>query len=148
MVDLADDDTVRDQRLWSKNRSSRRLWLHHQGVEMRQKSVNQKRSSQRIVKDIRRATRERIFGRREDPYRAGRPSGRAQHRGAVRSVRTCPRACITTHSGEDSWKRQAEAGRSARAATSGEVKDLRQEAGALLKNDRQAGSGIAAAQKA
>jgi hypothetical protein len=33
--------------------------INHQGVEMRQKSVHAESSSERIVKDIRRATRKR-----------------------------------------------------------------------------------------
>ena len=42
---------------------------------MRQKSVSQKPSSERIVKDVRRATRKQYSAEEKIRYRAGRPSG-------------------------------------------------------------------------
>jgi hypothetical protein len=69
---------------------------------MRQKSVNQKPSSERIVKDIRRATRKQYSAEEKirivlDGLR-GEPASRS-----CAVVRALPRACITTGR-RSSWK--------------------------------------------
>lgn len=81
---------------------------------MSQKSVSPKLSSERIVKDIRRATRRHYsaFRRRENPHRARGPARRTQHRRAVPARR----------------HRREPAGDTERAAVTGEVKDLRRQA--------------------
>jgi transposase len=97
---------------------------------MRQKPVNQP-SSERIVKDIRRATREQYSA--EEKIRIVLDGLRGEHSIAE----LCRREGIAESlyynwSNEflEAGKRRL-AGDTARAATSGEVKDLRQEAHAL-----------------
>src|SRR5476651_1003322 len=98
---------------------------------MRQKSENQKPSSERIVKDIRRATRKQYSA--EEKIRIVLDGLRGEHSIAE----LCRREGIAeslyyTWSKEflEAGKRRL-AGDTARAATSGEVKDLRREATAL-----------------
>ena len=69
------------------------------------------------------------FARRKDPDRSGRPSGRDQHR------RSCAAAKGIAEALDYSWSKEfLEVGKrrlvgdTSRAATSGEVKDLRREA--------------------
>ena len=99
---------------------------------MRQKSEAPKRRRRRVSKDIRRATRQAIFCRGEDPHRAGGPARRGQHRRAVPPRGHRPEPCIMAGP-RSSWRpaRGGLAGDTARAATSDEVKDLRREASAL-----------------
>ena len=98
---------------------------------MRQKSESQKPSSERIVKDIRRATRKQYSA--EEKIRIVLDGLRGEHSIAE----LCRREGIAESlyynwSKEflEAGKRQL-AGDTARAATSSEVKDLRQEARAL-----------------
>ena len=51
---------------------------------MRQKSGPVKESAEKVVKDIRRATR-RHFSAEDKPHRVGGPSRRGKHRGALPS---------------------------------------------------------------
>jgi transposase len=67
-----------------------------------------------------------LFARRKDPYRAGGVAGRGEHLRAVPSRGHRGRSKEFLEAG----KRRL-AGDTARSATSGEVKDLRQEAAAL-----------------
>ena len=98
---------------------------------MRQKSVNQKPSSERIVKDIRRATRKQYSA--EEKIRIVLDGLRGEHSIAE----LCRREGIAESLYYNWSKEFLEAGKrrlagdTARAATSGEVKDLRQEARAL-----------------
>jgi len=104
---------------------------NHQGVEMRQKSENQKPSSERIVKDIRRATRKQYSA--EEKIRIVLDGLRGEHSIAE----LCRREGIAESLYYNWSKEFLEAGKrrlagdTARAATSSEVKDLRQEARAL-----------------
>ena len=98
---------------------------------MRQKSVNRKPSSERIVRDIRRATRKRYSA--EEKIRIVLDGLRGEHSIAE----LCRREGIA-ESLYYSWSKEfLEAGKrrlagdTARAATSSEVKDLRQETKAL-----------------
>ena len=98
---------------------------------MRQKSVNQKPSSERIVKDIRRATRKQYSA--EEKIRIVLDGLRGEH-----SIAELCRREGLAESLYYNWSKEfLEAGKrrlagdTARAATSGEVKDLRQEARAL-----------------
>ena len=98
---------------------------------MRQKSVNQKPSSDRIVKDIRRATREQYSA--EEKIRIVLDG----LRGELSIAELCRREGIAESLYYNWSKEFLEAGKrrlagdTARAATSSEVKDLRQEAKAL-----------------
>ena len=98
---------------------------------MRQKSVNQKPSSDRIVKDIRRATREQYSA--EEKIRIVLDG----LRGELSIAELCRREHIAESLYYNWSKEFLEAGKrrlagdTARAATSSEVKDLRQEAKAL-----------------
>ena len=98
---------------------------------MRQKSVNQKPSSERIVKDIRRATRKQYSA--EEKIRIVLDGLRGEHSIAE----LCRREGIVESLYYNRSKEFLEAGKrrlagdTARAATSSEVKDLRQEAKAL-----------------
>jgi transposase len=104
---------------------------NHQGVEMRQKSESQKPSSERIVKDIRRATRKQYSA--EEKIRIVLDGLRGEHSVAE----LCRREGIAESLYYNWSKEFLEAGKrrlagdTARAATSNEVKDLRQEARAL-----------------
>src|ERR1700730_166171 len=55
---------------------------NHQGVEMSQKSGTPKMSSERIVKDIRRATRKQ-YSAEENPHCAGWPAWRKASRNSA-----------------------------------------------------------------
>ena len=98
---------------------------------MRQKSVNQKPSSDRLVKDIRRATRKQYSA--EEKIRIVLDGLRGEHSIAE----LCRREGIAESLYYNWSKEFLEAGKrrlagdTARAATSSEVKDLRQEAKAL-----------------
>ena len=98
---------------------------------MRQKSVNQKPSSDRLVKDIRRATRKQYSA--EEKIRIVLDGLRGEHSIAE----LCRREGIVESLYYNWSKEFLEAGKrrlagdTARAATSSEVKDLRQEAKAL-----------------
>jgi transposase len=98
---------------------------------MRQKSVNQKPSSERLVKDIRRATRKQYSA--EEKIRIVLDGLRGEHSIAE----LCRREGIVESLYYNWSKEFLEAGKrrlagdTARAATSSEVKDLRQEAKAL-----------------
>jgi transposase len=98
---------------------------------MRQKSVNQKPSSERIVKDIRRATRKQYSA--EEKIRIVLDGLRGEHSIAE----LCRREGIAESLYYNWSKEFLEAGKrrltgdTARAATSSEIKDLRQEAKAL-----------------
>jgi transposase len=98
---------------------------------MRQKSVNQRPSSERIVKDIRRATRKPYSA--EEKIRIVLDGLRGEHSIAE----LCRREGIAESLYYNWSKEFLEAGKrrlagdTVRAATSGEVKDLRQEARAL-----------------
>jgi transposase len=98
---------------------------------MRQKSVNQKPSSERIVKDIRRATRKQYSA--EEKIRIVLDGLRGEHSIAE----LCRREGIAESLYYNWSKEFLEAGKrrlvgdTSRAATSSEVKDLRQEARAL-----------------
>ena len=98
---------------------------------MRQKSVNQKPSSERLVKDIRRATRKQYSA--EEKIRIVLDGLRGEHSIAE----LCRREGIAASLYYNWSKEFLEAGKrrlagdTARAATSSEVKDLRQEAKAL-----------------
>ena len=98
---------------------------------MRQKSVNQKPSSERIVKDIRRATRKQYSA--EEKIRIVLDG----LRGELSIAELCRRERIAESLYYNWSKEFLEAGKrrlagdTARAATSSEVKDLRQEAKAL-----------------
>ena len=98
---------------------------------MRQKSVNQKPSSERIVKDIRRATRKQYSA--EEKIRIVLDGLRGEHSIAE----LCRREGIAESLYYNWSKEFGEAGKrrlagdTARAATSSEVRDLRQEAQAL-----------------
>jgi transposase len=101
---------------------------NHQGVEMRQKSDIQKPSSERIVKDIRRATRKQYSA--EEKIRVVLDGLRGEHSIAE----LCRREGIA-ESLYYSWSKEfLEAGKrrlagdTARAATGSEVKDLRRQA--------------------
>jgi transposase len=104
---------------------------NHQGVEMRQKSETQKPSSERIVKDIRRATRKQYSA--EEKIRIVLDGLRGEHSIAE----LCRREGIAESLYYNWSKEFLEAGKrrlagdTARAATSSEVKDLRQQARAL-----------------
>jgi transposase len=98
---------------------------------MSQKSLNPKSSSERLVKDIRRATRQHRSA--EDKIRIVLDGLRGEHSIAE----LCRREAIA-ESLYYSWSKEfLEAGKrrlagdTARAATSSEVKDLRREASAL-----------------
>ena len=97
---------------------------------MRQKSETQKPSSERIVKDIRRATRKQYSA--EEKIRIVLDGLRGE-----RSIAELCRREGITESLYYNWSKEfLEAGKrrcrdTARAATSSEVKDLRQEARAL-----------------
>ena len=98
---------------------------------MRQKSVSQTPSSERIVKDIRRATRKQYSA--EEKIRIVLDGLRGEH-----SIAELCRRERIAESLYYSWSKEfLEAGKrrlagdTARAATSSEVKDLRQEAKAL-----------------
>ena len=98
---------------------------------MRQKSVNQKPSSERLVKDIRRATRKQYSA--EEKIRIVLDG----LRGELSIAELCRRERIAESLYYNWSKEFLEAGKrrlagdTARAATSSEVKDLRQEAKAL-----------------
>jgi transposase len=98
---------------------------------MRQKSVNQRPSSERIVKDIRRATRKPYSA--EEKIRIVLDGLRGEHSIAE----LCRREGIAESLYYNWSKEFLEAGKrrlagdTARAATSSEVKDLRQEARGL-----------------
>ena len=95
---------------------------------MSQKSGTPKLSSERIVKDIRRATRVQYSA--EEKIRVVLDGLRGEHSiGTLPGAKALPRACIYTWSKDfqEAGKRRL-AGDTARAATSGEVKDLRREA--------------------
>ena len=98
---------------------------------MRQKSVNQKPSSERIVKDIRRATRKQYSA--EEKIRIVLDG----LRGELSIAELCRRERIAESLFYNWSKEFLEAGKrrlagdTARAATSSEVKDLRQEAKVL-----------------
>ena len=98
---------------------------------MRQKSVNQKPSSERLVKDIRRATRKQYSA--EEKIRIVLDGLRGEHSIAE----LCRREGIAESLYYNWSKEFLEAGKrrlagdTARAATSSEVKDLRQETKAL-----------------
>jgi len=98
---------------------------------MRQKSVNQKPSSDRLVKDIRRATRKQYSA--EEKIRIVLDG----LRGELSIAELCRRERIAESLYYNWSKEFLEAGKrrlagdTARAATSSEVKDLRQEAKAL-----------------
>ena len=98
---------------------------------MRQKSVNQRPSSERIVKDIRRATRKPYSA--EEKIRIVLDGLRGEHSIAE----LCRREGIAESLYYNWSKEFLEAGKrrlagdTVRAATSGEVKDLRQEARGL-----------------
>ena len=98
---------------------------------MRQKSVSQKPSSARIVKDIRRATRKQYSA--EEKIRIVLDG----LRGELSIAELCRRERIAESLYYNWSKEFLEAGKrrlagdTARAATSSEVKDLRQEAKAL-----------------
>ena len=98
---------------------------------MRQKSVNQKPSSERLVKDIRRATRKQYSA--EEKIRIVLDGLRGEHSIAE----LCRREGIVESLYYNWSKEFLEAGKrrlagdTARAATSSEVKDLRQEARGL-----------------
>jgi transposase len=98
---------------------------------MRQKSVNQKPSSERIVKDIRRATRKQYSA--EEKIRIVLDG----LRGEYSIAELCRREGIAESLYYNWSKEFLEAGKrrlagdTARAATSSEVRDLRQEAKAL-----------------
>ena len=98
---------------------------------MRQKSVNQKPSSERLVKDIRRATRKQYSA--EEKIRIVLDGLRGEHSIAE----LCRREGIVESLYYNWSKEFLEAGKrrlagdTARAATSSEVKDLRQEAKVL-----------------
>jgi transposase len=98
---------------------------------MRQKSVNQKPSSEQLVKDIRRATRKQYSA--EEKIRIVLDGLRGEHSIAE----LCRREGIVESLYYNWSKEFLEAGKrrlagdTARAATSSEVKDLRQEAKAL-----------------
>ena len=98
---------------------------------MRQKSVSQTPSSERIVKDIRRATRKQYSA--EEKIRIVLDGLRGEHSIAE----LCGREGIVESLYYNWSKEFLEAGKrrlagdTARAATSSEVKDLRQEAKAL-----------------
>ena len=84
-----------------------------------------------MVKDIRRQTRRQYSAEREDPHCAGRTARRGEHLGALppgrhRRFDVLRLVQVFLEAG----KRRL-AGDTARAATSGEVKDLRREASAL-----------------
>ena len=98
---------------------------------MRQKSENQKPSSERIVKDIRRATRKQYSA--EEKIRIVLDGLRGEHSIAELCRREgIAQSLYYVWSKEflEAGKRRL-AGDTARAATSGEVKDLRREATAL-----------------
>ena len=98
---------------------------------MRQKSVNQRPSSERIVKDIRRATRKQYSA--EEKIRIVLDGLRGEHSIAE----LCRREGIAESLYYNWSKEFLEAGKrrlagdTARAATGSEVKDLRQEARGL-----------------
>ena len=98
---------------------------------MRQKSVSQKPSSERIVRDIRRATRKQYSA--EEKIRIVLDG----LRGELSIAELCRRERIAESLYYNWSKEFLEAGKrrlagdTARAATSSEVKDLRQEAKAL-----------------
>ena len=103
---------------------------------MRQKSVSQTPSSERIVKDIRRATRKQYSA--EEKIRIVLDGLRGEHSVAE----LCRREGIA-ESVYYNWSKEfLEAGKrrltgdTARAATSGEVKELRQEAKAWANLER------------
>ena len=112
---------------------------------MRQKSETQKPSSERIVKDIRRATRKQYSA--EEKIRIVLDGLRGEHSIAE----LCRREGIAESLYYNWSKEFLEAGKrrlagdTARAATSSEVKDLRQEARGAEGSRRRAGSGIAPA---
>jgi transposase len=102
-----------------------------EGVQMSQKSLNRKPSSERLVKDIRRATRKHYSA--EDKIRIVLDG----LRGEQSIAELCRREAIA-ESLYYSWSKEfLEAGKrrlagdTARAATSDEVKDLRRESSAL-----------------
>ena len=89
---------------------------------MSQKSGTPKKSSERIVKDIRRATRKQYSA--EEKIRIVLDGLRGEHSIAE----LCRREGIA-ESLYYTWSKRRLAGDTARAATSGEVKELRREAG-------------------
>jgi transposase len=102
-----------------------------EGVQMSQKSLNPKPSSERLMKDIRRATRKHYSA--EDKIRIVLDG----LRGEQSIAELCRREAIA-ESLYYSWSKEfLEAGKrrlagdTARAATSDEVKDLRRESSAL-----------------
>ena len=127
--------TVRRQCLWDKPSGSKNggflAHRNHRGAEMSQKSGTRKLSSERIVKDIRRATRKQYPA--EEKIRIVLDGRRGEHSIA----KLCRREGIA-ESPYYIWSQEfLEAGRrrlagdTPRAAASGEVKDLRREARAL-----------------
>jgi hypothetical protein len=68
---------------------------------MRQKTVSTAGTPEKLVRDIRRATR--VFGRREDPHCAGRTARRGEHLGAVPPGKALPPRCITAGR-RSSWR--------------------------------------------
>ncbi len=87
-----------------------------------------KAPAEQVVKDIRRADPAPAVRRRgQDPRRAGRPARRGQHRRAVPSSEGIAQSLYYTWSKEflEAGKRRL-AGDTTRAATTGEVQDLRQ----------------------
>jgi transposase len=85
---------------------------------MRQKSVHPESPSERVVKNVRRATHKR-HSSEEKIHRAGWLAGRIQH---------CRGSLLRLVQGVPGGGKRRLAGDTARAATSGEVKDLRREA--------------------
>jgi transposase len=98
---------------------------------MRQKSVNQKPSSERIVKDIRRATRKQYSA--EEKIRIVLDGLRGEHSIAELCRREGIAESLYYNWSKEFLKagKRRLAGDTARAATSSEVKDLRQEARGL-----------------
>ena len=98
---------------------------------MSQKSGITKLSSERIVKDIRRATRKQYSAEeRIDPHRAGRAARRAQHREVVPARRHCREPVLHLVEGVPGGWQTAPCGRH-RAGGDQRRKDLRRKVRAL-----------------
>ena len=96
---------------------------------MRQKSRPAETPSERSSRDIRRATRKQLLGRREDPHRARRPARRDARSPSCAGAKASPRAS-TTAGRRSSWKPASGGWPATRRGPRppSEVKDLRRQA--------------------
>jgi transposase len=98
---------------------------------MRQKSVSTAGTPEKLVRDIRRATRKQYSAEEKIPHCAGRTARRGEHLGAVPPGRHCRLDVSRLVEGVPGGRQAPAGGRHRPRRDVGEVKDLRREAAAL-----------------